>query len=103
MFDLNNIKGVHYYQNKHLVFCIVRPCKITQFTVLKTKLCIRPQMYTTSIMINAPETFVPVPVEEKAAPKPQPPAVPPKPFKDTRVFQNVDTHAVEVICRAQYL
>ena len=55
-------------------------------------------MYTTSIMINAPETFVPVPVEEKAAPKPQPPAVPPKPFKDTRVFQNVDTHAVEVIC-----
>ena len=61
-----------------------------------TNLYLQFQVYTSSITISAPETFQPVPVEEKAAPKPQPPAVPPKPFKDTRVFQNVDTHAVEV-------
>ncbi len=54
------------------------------------------QVYTTSITVNAPETFQPTPVEHQAAPKPQPPAVPPKPFKDTRIFSAVDTHAVEV-------
>ena len=54
--------------------------------------------YTTSITVQAPESFAPKPIseEEATAPQPLPPVVPPKPFKDTRVFENVDTHAVEV-------
>ncbi|ESO06527.1 hypothetical protein HELRODRAFT_188380 [Helobdella robusta] len=52
--------------------------------------------YTSHITMKAPESFKPVPIEQHVAPKPEPPAVPPKPFKDTSVFQNVDTHAVEV-------
>ena len=53
--------------------------------------------YTTSITVHPPASFKPIPIQEQAsAPKPVPPAVPPKPFKDTSIFQNVDTHAVEV-------
>lgn len=54
--------------------------------------------YTTSITVKAPESFAPKPIseEDSSAMKPLPPVVPPKPFKDTRIFENVDTHAVEV-------
>jgi hypothetical protein len=56
------------------------------------------KVYTSSITINPPASFRPIPISEQeaAVPKPAPPAVPPKPFKDTSVFQNVDLHAVEV-------
>ena len=55
------------------------------------------KMYKTSIQVKAPENFVPQAITEKEKePEPLPPVVPPKPFKDTRVFENVDTHAVEV-------
>jgi len=56
------------------------------------------KVYTSSITINPPASFRPIPINEQpvAAPKPAPPDVPPKPFKDTSVFQNVDLHAVEV-------
>jgi hypothetical protein len=55
------------------------------------------KMYTTSITIQPPTEWRPTPIHhDQQAPKPQPPPVPPKPFKDTTVFQNVDTHAVEV-------
>lgn len=52
--------------------------------------------YTSTITMKAPANFKPIPLEQNVAPKPAPPAVPPKPFKDTSVFQNVDLHAVEV-------
>jgi hypothetical protein len=55
------------------------------------------KVYTSSITINPPASFRPIPIQQQdPTPKPAPPAVPPKPFKDTSVFQNVDTHAVEV-------
>ena len=52
--------------------------------------------YTSSITMQAPANFKPIPLQPNVAPRPAPPQVPPKPFKDTSVFQNVDTHAVEV-------
>jgi len=54
--------------------------------------------YTSSITVQAPASFRPIPIQEQQdpAPRPAPPAVPPKPFKDVGVFENVDTHAVEV-------
>ena len=54
--------------------------------------------YTTSVTMQAPRDFRPTRVDkdEDIAPEPAPAVVPPKPFKDTRVFENVDTHAVEV-------
>lgn len=56
--------------------------------------------YTSTITMKAPASFKPIPIQEQDnAPKPAPPAVPPKPFKDTSIFQNVDTHAVEVLLR----
>lgn len=54
------------------------------------------KVYTSSIVINPPQNFAPRPVEKTSEPKPQPPSVPPRPFRDTEVFHNVDTHAVEV-------
>lgn len=55
------------------------------------------KVYTTSVTIQPPQAFKPVPIyQQQEAPKPQPPSVPPKPFKDTTIFKNVDTHAVEV-------
>lgn len=55
------------------------------------------RVYTSSITINPPASFRPIPIQDQdPTPKPAPPAVPPKPFKDTSVFQNVDLHAVEV-------
>lgn len=55
------------------------------------------RVYTSSITINPPASFRPIPIQDQGpTPKPAPPAVPPKPFKDTSVFQNVDLHAVEV-------
>jgi hypothetical protein len=56
------------------------------------------KVYTSSITINPPASFRPIPVNEAEVPHPEPapPSVPPKPFKDTSVFQNVDLHAVEV-------
>jgi len=55
------------------------------------------RMYTSSITVNPPASFRPIPIQDQGpTPKPAPPAVPPKPFKDTSVFQNVDLHAVEV-------
>ena len=63
------------------------------------------RVYTSSITVNPPASFRPIPIQDQdPTPKPAPPAVPPKPFKDTSVFQNVDLHAVEVriqsvICR----
>ena len=87
----------HSSLNRSLnLHCTLCKKSIRQIEAFLTNLYFQFQVYTSSITISAPETFQPVPVEEKAAPKPQPPAVPPKPFKDTRVFQNVDTHAVEV-------
>jgi len=55
------------------------------------------RVYTSSITVNPPASFRPIPIQDQGpTPKPAPPAVPPKPFKDTSVFQNVDLHAVEV-------
>lgn len=55
------------------------------------------KLYTSSIAIKPPPTFRPIPVNDNdSMPRPAPPTVPPKPFKDTRVFEDVDTHAVEV-------
>ena len=54
------------------------------------------KVYTSSIVINPPQNFVPQPVEKASEPMPEPPTVPPRPFRDTEIFQNVDTHAVEV-------
>ena len=55
------------------------------------------KVYSSSITIQAPASFKPIPIQQQTeAPKPEPLTVPPKPFKDTHVFQNVDTHAVEV-------
>lgn len=55
------------------------------------------KVYTSSITINPPASFRPIPIteQEAAVPKPAPPSVPPKPFKDVSIFQNVDLHAVE--------
>lgn len=56
------------------------------------------QMYTSTITVMPPTSFKPIPIhQQQDTPQPQPPTVPPKPFKDTSIFQNVDTHAVEVI------
>lgn len=53
--------------------------------------------YTSTITVKPPASFKPIPIQEQdTAPKPAPPSVPPKPFKDTSIFQNVDSHAVEV-------
>ena len=54
--------------------------------------------YTSSITISPPQAFKPEPVidTKEDTPKPLPPMVPPKPFKDTQIFKEVDTHAVEV-------
>jgi len=55
------------------------------------------RVYTSSITINPPASFRPIPIQDQGpTPKPAPPEVPPKPFKDTSIFQNVDLHAVEV-------
>lgn len=54
------------------------------------------KQYTSSIQIAPPTNFEINPVEKDQAPKPEPPSVAPKPFKDAGVFQNVDSHAVEV-------
>jgi len=59
------------------------------------------RVYTSSITINPPASFRPIPIQDQdPTPKPAPPAVPPKPFKDTSVFQNVDLHAVEVVIQS---
>lgn len=53
--------------------------------------------YTSRITVQPPASFRPVPVNQsEPVPRPEPPSVPPKPFKDVGVFENVDTHAVEV-------
>lgn len=53
-------------------------------------------LYTSSIPIQPPPTFHPIPVHDNdSMPRPAPLTVPPKPFKDTRVFEDVDMHAVE--------
>src|SRR6218665_2211373 len=55
------------------------------------------KLYTSSIAIQPPPSFRPVPVRDNdPIPRPAPPSLPPKPFKDTRIFENVDMHAVEV-------
>ena len=55
------------------------------------------KVYSSSITIRAPASFKPVPIQQQTeAPEPAPLTVPPKPFKDTQIFENVDTHAVEV-------
>jgi hypothetical protein len=54
------------------------------------------RIYTSSITVQAPTNFKPQKVDNAPAPKPAPPAVPPKPFRDTDVFKAVDLHAVEV-------
>jgi hypothetical protein len=44
-----------------------------------------------------PISFQPIPVRDPIMkPEPPPPEVPPKPFDDTDVFEDVDQHAVEV-------
>ena len=54
------------------------------------------KQYTSSIQITPPQNFEITAVEKEDAPKPEPPSVAPKPFKDVGIFQNVDSHAVEV-------
>ena len=57
------------------------------------------QKYSVSLEgITAPPEWSPRPVEHTDAPEPEPvPAsVPPKPFRDSRVFDYVDEHAIEV-------
>ena len=57
------------------------------------------KMYTSSITVSAPTNFKPTPIQDEVtAPEPLPPSMPPKPFRSTNVFENVDTHAVEVSC-----
>ena len=56
------------------------------------------RVYKSSLTVTPPSSFRPVPIEEKEpAPQPQPAThTQPKPFKDAGVFEDVDTHAVEV-------
>ena len=55
------------------------------------------RLYKSSLTVTPPSTFRVVPVEESApAPEPAPEPPKPKPFKDAQVFEDVDTHAVEV-------
>ena len=56
------------------------------------------RMYTSSIAVQPPPSFKPIPVMHGSdvVPKPIPSNVPHKPFKDASVFENVDIHAVEV-------
>ena len=45
---------------------------------------------------TAPEEWSPRPVQHTEAPEAIPPTVPPKPFRDSKVFDFVDGHAMEV-------
>ena len=55
-------------------------------------------MYSNYLTVQAPNNFTPQRLDAQlvVAPEPAPPAVPPKPFKDTNVFDAVDGHAVKV-------
>jgi len=73
-------------------FDVHRPTEPEQEYIPHSQKC-----YTSTITISPPQHFKPVPIyQEHAPPKAAPPTVPPKPFKDTSVFQAVDTHAVQV-------
>ena len=58
------------------------------------------KVYSSSIQLQAPANFKPVPitevVESKAVPQPAAVELQQKPFRNTEIFTNVDTHAVEV-------
>ena len=58
------------------------------------------KVYSSSIEIKAPANFKPVPITDistsQAVPQPAPVELQQKPFRNTEIFTNVDTHAVEV-------
>jgi len=57
----------------------------------------RDDLKPTQMDPEAPASFRPIPVADPVVmPEPTPPEVPPKPFDDPKIFDNVDKHAFEV-------